>query len=323
MLRKVLFVVTFTAVSSVFIYAQRTPQAPPAPPVEKVQSWGFGSFFDGSYLGVETKDISKENFSRYGLREVRGVAVEKVMANSPAERAGLQNGDVIVRFDGAEVTSVRKLSRLISEVAPDHQATLTLLRGDRETEVRVTMGKREFPKVESAALLREFPQIPAIPAMPDLPPTAPMPSFEFERDGNVLFFGSNRHIGISVTGLNDQLGDYFGAPDGKGVLVSSVRENSPAAKAGLRAGDVIVEVDGKEVKGAFELTRLINEKKEGAVNLTVIRNRSRINVSVEPEKSGGNMRIFTPEENESRIEISPKTLVVPGFVFSTSRGTVL
>jgi S1-C subfamily serine protease len=68
-------------------------------------------------------------------------------------------------------------------------------------------------------------------------------------------------------------------------LISSVRENSPADKAGLRAGDVIIEVEGKEVKGTSDLMRLINEKKDSAVNLTVIRNKSRMNVSVTPEKS--------------------------------------
>lgn len=325
MLRRLSFVVTFVAVSSVFIYAQRTPQAPPPPPAERVQSWGFGSFFDGSYLGVETREISKDNFAQYGLREVRGVAVEKVLENSPAERAGLQNGDVIVRFDGAEVTSVRKLTRLVSEVAPDHQATLTVLRGGREMEIRVTMGKREMPRFEdSANLLRQYRQIPVVPEMPRIPMSPPAPFRpDAEPEVTAMFFGSNRHIGISVTSLTEQLGDYFGAPNGKGVLISSVRENSPAAKSGLRAGDVIVEVDGKEVKGTFELTRLINEKKEGAVNLTVIRNRSRVNVSVEPEKSGGNMRIFTPDENESRIKISPKSGISPAVVISGLRGVIL
>lgn len=327
MLRRLSVVITFLAVSGAVVYAQRTPRTPstpPTPPVDRVEAWNFGSFFEGSYLGVETREITKENFGQYGLREVRGVAIEKVSENSPAEKAGLQNGDVIVRFEGTEVTSVRKLTRLISEVAPDHQATLTVLRGGREMEIKVTMGRREFPKFEGT-FLREMPQIPMMPDMPRvMPPIPPMPPFEFEKDGNFsLFFGSNRQIGISVTGLNDQLGEYFGVPEGKGALISSVRENSPAGKAGLRAGDVIVEVDGKEVKGTFDLTRLINEKKEGAVNLTVIRNKSRINVSVEPEKSDGKTRIITPDENGGRINISPKALIAPGVVIGNAPGVIL
>lgn len=325
MLRRLSVVMTILAVSAVFVDAQRTPPTPPAPPVDRVEAWSFGSLFDGSYLGVETKEISKENFSQYGLREVRGVAVEKVTENSPAERAGLQNGDVIVRFDGAEVTSVRKLSRLIAEVAPDHQATLTVVRAGREMEIKVTMGKREFPRFEGSALLRDLPKIPVMPDMPRiLPPSVPMPpSFEFEKDGNVLFFGSNRQIGITVTSLTDQLGDYFGVAQGRGVLISSVRENSPASKSGLQAGDVVVEVDGKEVKSAFDLTRLINERKEGAVNLTVIRNKSRMNVSVEPEKSDGKMRIITPDENGNKINVSPKNFISPKIVIGSAPGVIL
>lgn len=320
MLRKLLFVVSLLAFFGVSTFAQDT-----APDGRRVQSFSFGNMFDGSYLGIQTKDISKDNFSQYGLREVRGVAVEKVIENSPAERAGLQNGDVIVRFDGAEVTSVRKLTRLISEVAPDHQANLTVFRNGREMEIKVTMGKREFPKFEnSAAIFGEFPAIPAMPDMPrvPLPPTSPLPP-SMERDGNVLFFGSNRQIGISVTNLTDQLGDYFGAPQGKGVLINNVREDSPAKKAGLRAGDIIVEVDGKAIDSASDLWRMINERKEGAVNLTVIRNKSRINVSVEPEKGGGNLRMITPDGNGAKINIPPKGIIAPGVIISGEPGRIL
>lgn len=322
MLRKLSVVVTFLAFSGISGYAQQTP---PTPPVGKVQTLAFGSLFDGSYLGVQMKEISKENFAQYGLREVRGVAVEKVSENSPAERAGLQNGDVVVRFEGTEVTSIRKLSRLISEVAPDHQATLTVLRNGSEIELKVTMGKREFSKFENSANI--FGELSPMPAMPDMPRVPRTPAIPFpplgDREGSVMFFGSNRQIGITVTSLTKQLGDYFGVAEGRGILISSVRENSPANKAGLQTGDVVVEVDGKEVKNAFDLTRLINEKKEGAVNLTVIRNKSRLNISVEPEKSDGNMRFMTPDGNGGRINALPKTVIRPAVVIGNAPGRIL
>src|ERR1041385_4011864 len=89
---------------------------------EAPQSFAFSFGGDGSYLGVETQEITKENFAKFGLREVRGVAVDKVMENSPAAAAGLQAGDVIVRLNGEEITSARKLTRLIDEIDPDHLA---------------------------------------------------------------------------------------------------------------------------------------------------------------------------------------------------------
>jgi serine protease Do len=95
--------------------------------------------------------------------------------------------------------------------------------------------------------------------------------------------GSSRQIGVSVSPLTKQLGDHFGVADGKGLLVSTVRENSPAAKAGLRAGDVIVEVNGKPVSADLDLINALSEKSEGDISLTVVRDRQRRTMSVTPE----------------------------------------
>ncbi|MCC6330105.1 MAG: PDZ domain-containing protein, partial [Acidobacteria bacterium] len=96
----------------------------------------------GGYLGVQAEDVSKDNFNKFGLREVKGVGVESVVDGSPAQVAGLQKSDVILKVNGEDVTSTRKLTRLVSEIAPDHQARLTVLRNGAEREVIVTVGKR-------------------------------------------------------------------------------------------------------------------------------------------------------------------------------------
>ena len=89
-------------------YAQ-TPAPPRAERAPQAFAWSFDG---GSYLGIETADVTKENAGKLGLHDVRGVSVEKVIDGSPAQAAGLQNGDVILKFNGEEVTSVRKLTRL-------------------------------------------------------------------------------------------------------------------------------------------------------------------------------------------------------------------
>ncbi|MGH9819116.1 MAG: PDZ domain-containing protein, partial [Pyrinomonadaceae bacterium] len=89
--------------------------------------------------------------------------------------------------------------------------------------------------------------------------------------------------------LTKQLGEYFGVANGEGLLVSSVRENSPAAKVGLKAGDVIVEIDGKAVKGDFDIARTLNEKKEGDVDLTIVREHNRQTFRVTPETVKGDL----------------------------------
>ncbi|HSK73532.1 MAG TPA: PDZ domain-containing protein [Pyrinomonadaceae bacterium] len=321
MLRNLTVLILFSAVFCLGISAQ-TPPAAPKPPAKPMV---FSTFFDGSYLGVQTQDVTRENFSKFGLGDVRGVAVEKVFENSPAAQAGLQVNDVIVRFNGEEITSVRKLTRLIGEVAPDHKVNMTVLRGGGEREITVTMGKREFPKFEGTGFrMEDLPQVPRLPdfervPMPPMPPIKPLPpSFE----GNLMFFGS-RQIGVSVTPLTKQLADYFGVSEGKGLLIENVRENSAAAKAGLRAGDVIVEVDGKEVKGTMDLIRTLNERKEGAVNLTIIRDRSRQSVTVEPTKSESNLKEFFFDGKEGDFKFSSNGVSLPELIIKTAPDGIL
>lgn len=263
----------------------------------------------GGYLGVQTQDVTKENFAKFGLSSVRGVAVEKVVENSPAAAAGIQAGDVIVRFDGEEVASVRKLMRLISEVAADHQVKITLLRNNSEQEVTATLGKRPMPKFENGSFsvmrpmgeLPDFERMPA-PPMPQLPRTMNTPGFEGRTFSTII--GNRRQIGIGVTALTKQLASHYGVESG--LLISDVRDGSPAYKAGLKAGDIIVEADGKAVKGDFDLIKTIQEKKEGDVQITFVRagNRQTVNVTPETSKTDG----FVFETNE---EIGPNPPPTP------------
>jgi serine protease Do len=258
----------------------------PAPGV-KGDPRTFSMFFegDGGYLGVQTEEVTKENFAKYGLREVHGVAVEKVVAGSPAEKAGLQIGDVILRFNNEDVTSVRKLTRLLGEVSPDHQVRLTVFRGGSEREVVATIGKRPMPKFDEGAFSMTMPRMPDFPTVPPMeqmprvesfPPGAPDQPF-------VWRMGSGRRIGVGVTTLTKQLSEHFGVAGG--LMINEVRADSPAAKAGLKAGDIIVEAEGKEVKGEMDLIRAIQEKKEGDVTLTIVRDRSRQTIRVTPEEA--------------------------------------
>jgi serine protease Do len=248
----------------------------------------FSGFAGESYFGVEPIEITKQNMSKFGLSEVSGVAVEKVVENSPAQQAGLQNGDVIISINGDEVSSIRKLSRLISEIAPDHQAKLKVLRNGEEREISVTLAKRPMPKFDGGAYNMRVP-LPILQSGDGQLMRMPVPNLP-SSDGEILvirgdengtaFYDSSRQIGVGVTLLSKQLGDYFGVPDGKGLLINNVRENSPAAKAGLKAGDVIIEVEGKSVSNQTQLIRGIYEKKDGEVLLTIIRDKNRQSVKI-------------------------------------------
>lgn len=316
MLRKLLAFTVFSVVGCAAAYAQDAPT--PKDKVEKkVQGFVFTEPFERSYLGVQTVEISKENMSKFGLSAIRGVGIEKVVENSPAAQAGLQNGDVIVRFEGEEVKSVLKLTRLLAEVAPEQTAKIIILRGGSEREFNVAVGKREMPQMPMGNFRFEnMPSLPTLPQTSQMLQTVPLPP---SGEGNQNLFlwrgGANRQIGVGVSPLTKQLADYFGIAEGKGLLINNVRENSPAAKAGIKAGDIIVEAEGKEVKGMGDLIRAVNEKKEGDISLTIVRDRNRQIIRVTPEISkDGSMRfeefnnLFEPGQNQMKFQMQTPQL---------------
>jgi membrane-associated protease RseP (regulator of RpoE activity) len=264
--------------------AQQSP-APPAPPATQDDDFDqtFTFFTDGGYLGVYAEDINKDNMSRYNLRQVRGVAITRVVNDSPAEKAGLRKDDVILRIDNENVTSVRKLNRLVSEIAPDQTVRVTISRAGAEQELTATMARRNTSK-SFQGLLKDN-----------------LGNWEWDRylpdnEGPMVFaFGGNRRIGISTTELTKQLADYFGITGGKGVLVTSVSEDGPAAKAGIKAGDVVIAVDGETVDSSGDISRIINRKKDGEVTLTIVRNKSQQTIRVAPTEGGLPATIGRPQ----------------------------
>lgn len=295
------------------------------------QAFAFSFDGDGGYLGVQTTEVTKENFAKFGLREVRGVAVEKVVENSPAAAAGIKDGDVIVRINGEEISSTRKLTRLISEIDVDHQVKVTVLRNGSEQEITATLGKRpgavfgeggNFSFSSPAPLgkfdLNELKALPQFKEMQPIAPMSPMPllknfpdgemfkSFSLPGgDGQVFSWssGSGRQIGVGVTDLTKQLAQHFGVEDG--LMINEVRENSPAAKAGLKAGDIIVEVNSKAATSQLDLIREVNSKKEGDVQLTIVRDGKRQTISVTPEASKDTGFVFDTKDGEGRIIAPP------------------
>ena len=298
----------FLTLAFVFVLGGIAAIAQTPAPRPEPQAFSFSFDGAGGYLGVRTEEVTKENFSRFGLRDVRGVAVAEVLEGSPAQAAGLQKGDVIVRVNGDEITSSRKLTRLIGEISPDHTAKLTVSRGGSERDINVTLGERPEPKLFNGAFRLpegfekfevpkmehfELPNLDNMPNIQKLPRFERMPEGLFDGKPGEPFvwtFGNRRQIGVGLTPLTKQLSDHFGVENG--ALVNTVRENSPAAKAGLKAGDIIVEVDGKAVKGEMDVIRALGEKKDGDVTLTYVRDRSRRSVTITPEDGKGGFDSF-------------------------------
>jgi membrane-associated protease RseP (regulator of RpoE activity) len=225
------------------------------------------------YLGVYIQDIDDDLMDAEDLPSTDGVLVTGIVDKSPAEKAGLERGDVILLFDGKDVRSVRRLTRMIEWADPDEEKALVILRDGTKRDVVVTIGEQDddwsYSYFGDGDFHVEVPDVPS-------PPRA----YTFSL-GQV----STSRIGVSLYELSDQLAEHYGAEDG-GALINEVMEDSPAEKAGLRAGDVIVRVDNDEVEDIEEIREAIQDKEEGeTIAVTVIRDGREMSVDCEVEES--------------------------------------
>ena len=270
-------------------YGQDTPPRAAAPRAFEVIS-GNGR------IGVTVSDVRPGEG-----KATAGVVVEEVEEESPAASAGLRKGDVVVEFDGERVRSVRQFTRLVTETPPGRQVAASVMRDGQRVSVNVTPRETGVTRFfddnawRTLDSLRDFsvtvPPIPARPARPARP--TPSPRAEViprvapaPRPPLFESFGWPRRnqLGVTVNGLSDQLADYFGAKDG--VLVTEVTEESAAAKAGLKAGDVIVSVNGGTVQTAADISRHMMKLQSGDdFTLNVLRDRKSLTLKGKVEAS--------------------------------------
>jgi C-terminal processing protease CtpA/Prc len=233
----------------------------------------------GSWLGVETRDINAEKVKELKLSAERGVLLTSVMPDSPAAKAGLKENDVITEINGQRIEGAAQFRRLIREIPAGRTVQLNLIRDGHPQSINATLGKaEEMRKVRAKALpSRNFvfrtPEIPGMPA--------------FAWDGEMLLGGRAR-LGIDGEDLSGQLGSYFGAPDGEGILVRDVHSGSAAEKAGIKSGDVLTKFNGERIRTVGDLRQKLAELREQkTVKLGLLRNHSEISVDATieaPEK---------------------------------------
>jgi membrane-associated protease RseP (regulator of RpoE activity) len=263
--------------------SQEAPEPPEPPDAPEAVIGGLQSQLFAqngtAWLGVTLKDVSADNVRDLKLPGEYGALVESVDADSAAAKAGMQRGDVIVEFAGERVRSEAQLRRLIRETPAGRSVTLQVIRGGQAR----TLTAKLQPRTNQFYI--RIPET-GIPETRIAPPNPQL--FDF-RGFNYLFDRGRPSLGISGDELTTQLASYFGVKQGKGVLVREVVVGSAAEKAGLKAGDVIVAVDGKSVATVTELREALEVKpsnEERKVNLTIVRDRHEQTVPVELERLG-------------------------------------
>ena len=232
---------------------------------------------DGSsWLGVETHEVTTDKAKELKLSAERGVVLGKIVPDSPAAKAGLKENDVVTEINGQRVEGAAQFRRMIHEIPADRTIQLTVWRDGRTQTINATLGKSEQGR-HAMKMMTPTPGTFAF-RMPEMPE---IPSMEW--NGSLLLGGQPR-LGIDAEDLSGQLGAFFGAPDGEGILVRDVNSGSPAEKAGVKAGDVITSLNGERIRSVGELREKLSAKREDkdrTVKLGVLRNKSEVSLTVE------------------------------------------
>jgi len=216
----------------------------------------------GSQIGVTIRDFTEEDLKGKAAG-TGGVVIERVEDDSPAAKAGLKSGDVVVEFDGERVRSTRQFVRLVQETPLGRPIQAAVMRDGQ----RVTLSVQ--PREGRGFRYKEMDDWMARPPKPPVPPPPPgrldvLPRIEG-------MFGTAR-LGVTVEELSPQLAEYFGTKDG--VLVKSVDDNSVGSKTGLKAGDVITALDGGNVSTAADLRRRAQRLEAGdEFTLSIVRDK--------------------------------------------------
>jgi serine protease Do len=231
---------------------------------DRIQEFRFQA--SGSRIGVTARDLEAAEAER--LKITGGVWLETVMPDGPAAKAGLRADDVIVEFDGERVRSLRQFTRLVQETPIERAVRTVALRDGRRSEHTVTpaaAGLGSFT-IDSDRLRERIEEW-----------TDRIPPFDL----SIRDLSSRARLGVNVQELTPELAEYFGAMDG--VLVASVVADSPAGRAGLKAGDVITSLNGRSIRAGSELVRELRMISEGNVSVGIVRDKkpSTVNVQVD------------------------------------------
>ena len=204
------------------------------PVVEQLRDFGH---VRRGWLGVNIQSVTDEIAESLGLDKPRGALIASVRDGGPAAVAGIQPGDVVLTFDGKEVTDMHRLPRIVAETPIDKAVKVTVWRKRKEHTFEVKVG--ELKDEQQAAL----------PASKQQPPAEPP--------------GTVKTLGLALANLTPELRERFSlAEDSAGVVVVEVAPDSAASQKGMRAGDVIVEVAQEEVKTPAQITAKIDEAKK-------------------------------------------------------------
>lgn len=281
------------------LYARAAVMAPARPAHASMHGSTNGR--SQAYLGIVFHDVTAEQASALRLKSGHGVEVLMVDHDGPAGKAGLQPHDIVVSLNGQAVSSAEALRRMIHDAGAGVQVRLEVLRSGRSVDLSARLEDRDT--VARAAMQRLASDAPPLPpslapvvaeteeegftgsyAAGSPSPTPAAPSAPVKgKDFIISMLHGGPFTGLVLDAMEPQLASYFGAPQGAGLLVHSVAPGSPAAIAGVRAGDVLLRADMVTLHAPNDWTKHLRAVKGSPVTLTVLRDRREIMMTLQPD----------------------------------------
>ncbi len=252
------------------------------------------------YLGVSLRDLDAAEATRLRMPAISpgaphptmGALIVTVDRDAPAWTAGLRPGDVVLELNGLGVEGVEDLRKRLREFAPGETITLRMMHGTDTRSIAIRLGDQDA--VAQTALNRHLHAPPGGTFSssfggPEAPPPSAMLSASKSRGVASTLFdaltpGSGSYTGLEVDPLTPQLAAYFGVHADGGLLVTAVNEESPAALAGLSAGDVILRAGAKLVASRGALAHALHSGKGKPISLTVLRDHQEVVCALLPGK---------------------------------------
>jgi len=223
----------------------------------------------GAWLGVVTQSVDDKLAKAFDLDSDYGVIVNEVVADSPAEEAGLEEDDIIVAVDGERIMEPADLDELLEDHSPGEDVVVQLIRDGQEKKIEVELAKPSRYRRDSDSRFR----------------------YSYNYKYNPPTYRHYPYIGVQVRDLTRQLGEFFGVAKGRGALISEVAEGSPSEEAGLKAGDVIIAIAGDKVRDAGDVVDYILDSEPGdKVEITVIREHAEKKFEVEVDETNDRSR---------------------------------
>jgi serine protease Do len=245
-----------------------------------------------AWLGIYTQEVDEDVAETFSLSTERGAIITEIVDDSPAEEAGLEEDDIIISCDGKVVRDDDDLTDLVSDSRPGDTVSLTIIRDGKEQQIKAELGRR--PRSNGWYGDRghfEVPRPPRMPKMPALPSPVVPDTYSYSFDDEYPY------IGVSLLEVSKRTAESLGS-DRSGVLIDDVEKNSPAEKAGLQAGDLIVAIDDEKIFDAEDVQEIVGDKDEGdTVRITYLRNRQKATAAVtvaidEDGRSFGHSGVF-------------------------------